>query len=284
MYTDIEQIRTKRKVDFNIFPVNETKATSLEVPASWEEYKRVDEILERDEAKYPQLWYDSVKGVAIVVAPPTPLLQASVQKSPNKSNRYTSHGLTTRAWDGALQYREGSRLTLMIAVEVGVSKSYDSLQAAISWSVCALRCHTYYASIEEAEAAVEQSEDDFQRQLLQHPYGPLERYGVTWFGKVHKVVLETYRREDENCLPETLFEPSQSFTIVENGEYVGHDVSPNLRELVLTDCIPSHLLSGRDIRATPVNFFYQEWFESEFQASMVSTAIVRVRNYGRHIP
>ncbi|KAK9483397.1 hypothetical protein V1527DRAFT_454154 [Lipomyces starkeyi] len=85
MYTDIEQIRTKRKVDFNIFPVKETKATSynchhlmehsdpfevvkrphfpdtrLEVPASWDEYKRVDEIHERDEAKYPQPWYDSV--------------------------------------------------------------------------------------------------------------------------------------------------------------------------------------------------------------------------------
>ncbi|KAK9371648.1 uncharacterized protein V1513DRAFT_455041 [Lipomyces chichibuensis] len=222
--------------------------------------------------------------------------------SENKSNRYTSRGLTTRAWDGALQYREGSRLTLMIAVEVGVSQSYDSLQAAISWSVCALHCRLglamsisegsrgetppmrYYASIEEAEAAAEQSESDFQRQLLQHPYGPLERYGVTWFGKVRKVILETYRREDENCLPETLLEPSQSFTVVENGEYVGHNVSPNLRELVLKDCIPSHLLSGRDIRATPVNFFYREWFESEFQASMVSTAIVRVRNYGRHIP
>ncbi|KAK9239641.1 hypothetical protein V1525DRAFT_424372 [Lipomyces kononenkoae] len=229
--------------------------TRLEVPASREEYQHVDEILERDGAKYPQLWYDSVKGVAIVVAPPTPLhsgmagaLLSSIsdevkfnsgigpeitrnlrQDSENKSNRYTSRGLTTRAWDGALQYRNGSRLTLMIAVEVGVSQSYRSLQAAISWSVCALRCRLglamsisersrgetprmrYYASIEEAETAAQESEDDFQRQLLQHPYGPLERYGVTWFGKVRQVILETYRNEDENCLPETLLAPSQSF-------------------------------------------------------------------------
>ncbi|ODQ70954.1 hypothetical protein LIPSTDRAFT_163329 [Lipomyces starkeyi NRRL Y-11557] len=39
----------------------------------------------------------------------------------SRSVGYTSRGLTTRAWDGALQYREGKRLTLMIAVEVGVS-------------------------------------------------------------------------------------------------------------------------------------------------------------------
>ncbi|KAK9245987.1 hypothetical protein V1506DRAFT_505941 [Lipomyces tetrasporus] len=38
-------------------------------------------------------------------------------------------------------------------------------------------------------------------------------------------------------------------TIVENGEYVGHDISANLHEVVLGDCIPTHLLSG------------QEWFE-----------------------
>ncbi|KAK9340070.1 hypothetical protein V1521DRAFT_466441 [Lipomyces starkeyi] len=255
--------------------------TRVEVPANWEEYKRVDEILERDEAKYPQPWCDSVRGVAIVVAPPTPLhsgmtgaLLTSISSeitrnlrydSENKSNRYTSRGHPTRSWDGALQYREGRRLTLMIAVEVGVSQSYDSLQAAISWSVCALRCRLglamsiseggrgetppmrYYASIEEAEAAAEQSEDDFQRQL----------FSILFLG--------TYRREDKNCLPETSLEPSQSF-------------------MVLKDCIPSHLLSGRDIRATSVNFFYREWFESEFQASMISTAIVRVRHYGRHIP
>ncbi|KAK9236554.1 hypothetical protein V1525DRAFT_426991 [Lipomyces kononenkoae] len=286
--------------------------TRLEVSASREEYQHVDEILERDGAKgltivhmYPQLWYDSVKGVAIVVAPRTPLhsrmdgAKSRAISAKTQSINQTGIRLTTRAWDGALQYRDGSRLTLMVAVEVGVSQSYRSLQAAVSWSVCALRCRLglamsisegnrgetphmrYYASIEEAEAAAQESENDFQRQLLQHPYGPLERYGVIWFGKVRQVILETYRSEDDNCLPETLLVPSQSFTVVENGEYVGHSVSPNLRELVLKDCVPSHLMSGRDIQTTPVNFFDREWFEGEFRASMVSTAIVRVRDYGR---
>ncbi|KAK9327470.1 hypothetical protein V1520DRAFT_46523 [Lipomyces starkeyi] len=229
--------------------------TRLEVPTSWEEYKRVDEILERDEAKYPQLWYDSVRGVAIVVASPTPLhsgmagalltsiyaeivmnsgISSEVTRnlrsdSDSRSVGYTSRGLTTRAWDGALQYREGVRLTLMIAVEVGVSQSYDSLRAAISWSVCALRCRLglamsisegsrgetprmrYYASIEEANAAAGEAEEDFNRQLTQHPYGPLVRFGVTWFGRVRHVVLESYRQRDEESMPETLLEPSQSF-------------------------------------------------------------------------
>ncbi|KAK9430290.1 hypothetical protein V1505DRAFT_421788 [Lipomyces doorenjongii] len=221
----------------------------LEVPASWEEYKRVDEILE---AKYPQLWYDSVRGVAIVVAPPTPLhsgiagvLLTSIsdevkmnsgvsseitrQRSIQRSKEYTSRGLNTRAWDGALQYREEMHLKLMIAVEVGVSQSYDSLRAAISWSVCALRCRLglamsisevsrgqtplvrHYASIEEANFAVEEAEDDFQGQIMRRPYGPLVQYGVTWFGRVRSVILETYRQPHEDFTPETLLEASQSF-------------------------------------------------------------------------
>ncbi|KAK9483375.1 hypothetical protein V1527DRAFT_429583 [Lipomyces starkeyi] len=301
--------------------------TRLEVPTSWEEYKRVDEILERDEAKYPQLWYDSVKGVAIVVAPPTPLhsgmagalltsiyaeiimnsgISSEVTRhllhdSDSRSKGYTSRGLTTRAWDGALQYREGKRLTLMIAVEVGVSQSYDNLRAAISWSVCALRCRLglamsisegsrgeappmrYYESIEEANDAVVEAEDDFQDQLMQRPYGLLVRYGVTWFGRVRRVILETYRQPGEEFTAETLLEPSQSFTIVENGEYVGLDISPDLRDIVLGDCIPSHLLSGQEVRATPVNFFHREWFENQFGASIVRTAVQRVQDHGQHI-
>ncbi|KAK9253792.1 hypothetical protein V1507DRAFT_442416 [Lipomyces tetrasporus] len=102
----------------------------LEVPASREEYERVNPILERDEAKYPQVWYDSVKGEAIVVAPPTPLhsrmagvllssisdevkmnsgISSEISALTQTQGRsgYTSRGLTTRAWDGALQYCEG---------------------------------------------------------------------------------------------------------------------------------------------------------------------------------
>ncbi|ODQ72364.1 hypothetical protein LIPSTDRAFT_293554 [Lipomyces starkeyi NRRL Y-11557] len=116
--------------------------------------------------------------------------------------------LTTRAWDGALQCHHGNRLALMIAVEVRASLSYDSLQAAISWSVWALRCllslalsiskasrgetprTRHYASIEGANAAAEDAEDaedDFYGQRMQYTYGPLESYGVTWFGRVRQV-------------------------------------------------------------------------------------------------
>ncbi|KAK9322342.1 hypothetical protein V1517DRAFT_367782 [Lipomyces orientalis] len=293
--------------------------TRLEVPASRAEYERVDEILEREEAKYPQLWYDSTRNVAIVVAPPTPLhsgmagsllsgisdevkLNSGISSqitrnlrfdSDSAANGYTGNGLTTRAWDGALQYREGEHLTLMIAVEVGVSQSYDSLRRAISWSVCALRCRLglamsisegrrgatppmrYFASIREADTAAEEAEDDFRHQLMQCPYGPLKREGVTWFGKVRRVILETYRKPDEDCTSETVLEPSQSFTIVANGEYVGDNISPNLREVVLRDCIPSHLLDGQEVQTTPVNFFHREWFEDEFRASMILTAVRR---------
>ncbi|KAK9342456.1 hypothetical protein V1522DRAFT_416057 [Lipomyces starkeyi] len=190
----------------------------------------------------------------------------------------------------------------MIALEVGVSQSYDSLLAAISWSVCTFRCSLglamsisegtrgqtplvrHYASIEEANAAVKEAEDDFQGQVMQRPYGPLVRYGVTWFGRVRSVFLETYRQPREDFTPETLLEASQSSTIVDNGEYVGHDISPNLRDVVLRDCIPSHLISGQEVRANPVNFFHREWFQNEFGASMVRTAVQRVQDYGRYTP
>ncbi|KAK9246186.1 hypothetical protein V1506DRAFT_536103 [Lipomyces tetrasporus] len=225
--------------------------TRLEVPASRAEYERVEEILEREESKYPQLWYDSMRSVAIVVAAPTPLHAAmasglsssifrevllnsgiSLEIASGLNNEYdseTTMNNTTRASDGALLYWEGDRATLMIAVEVAVSQSYDSMRAAISWSVCALRCslglamciregtrgrrpsRRFYASFEEANAAVDEARQDFYHQLNQHPYGPLERDGVTWFGRVRLVVLETFRRQDEHCTPETLLEPSQSF-------------------------------------------------------------------------
>ncbi|KAK9241232.1 hypothetical protein V1525DRAFT_384640 [Lipomyces kononenkoae] len=69
-----------------------------------------------------------------------------------------------------------------------------------------------------------------------------------------------------------------SFTIaiVEDGEYVGHNTSLYLRELVFEDYIPNHLLQVQEIIATPMNSSRQEWFEDEFQASMVLTAAERV--------
>ncbi|KAK9234283.1 hypothetical protein V1525DRAFT_428589 [Lipomyces kononenkoae] len=274
----------------------------LEVQASRAEYERVEEILEREESKYPQLRYDSVRTVAIVVAPPTPLhagmasgllsmISDDVKMNSGISSKIarglriesdseTTMNNTTRASDGALLYWEGDRATLMIAVEVAVSQYYDSMRAAISWSVCALRCslglamcireesrgrrppRRFYASSDEANAAVDEARDDFYRQLIQHP--------------VSRVVLETFRRQDEHCTPETLLEPSKSFTLVENGEYVAQNISPSLQEVVLGDCIPTHLLNNQQMEATPVNFFQREWFETQFRGSMVRTAILRV--------
>ncbi|KAK9242473.1 hypothetical protein V1506DRAFT_509403 [Lipomyces tetrasporus] len=90
--------------------------------------------------------------------------------------------------------------------------------------------------------------------LTERPYGPLVRDGVTWFARIKRVVLGTYRIPDEDVQPETLLQPSRSFTIVEEGEFVGGGVPPNLQEVVLGDCIPDHILSGEAIVATPVNF------------------------------
>ncbi|KAK9319201.1 hypothetical protein V1517DRAFT_310932 [Lipomyces orientalis] len=270
----------------------------LEVQASWEEYERVQAILENEECK----------NVAIVAAPPSALhgnmageLMASIMRevwtqqglSSEVSRGFTqstemgnTRGLTTRGWDRALVYQEGNRDTFMIAVEVGVSQSYESVRAAISWSVCALRCRLgiamcireqgrgeapdppQYSSIQEENAAVDEAAEDFRHQLTERPYGPLVRDGVTWFGRLERVVLETYRAPDENITESMVLDPSGSFTIVEDGEFVGGDVPPNLQEVVLGDCIPDHILDGDEIVARPVKFFRRDWFEARFQAGM----------------
>ncbi|KAK9249901.1 hypothetical protein V1507DRAFT_477333 [Lipomyces tetrasporus] len=206
-----------------------------------------------------------------------------------------TRGRTTRGWDGAMLYQEGDRETLMIAVEVGVSQSYESLRAAISWCVCALYCRLgiamciheqrrgdtpdppQYSSIQEEVAAVGEAEEDFRRQLTERPYGPLVRDGVTWFGRIQRVVLETYRAPDASITESMILDPSRSFTIVEDGEFVGGDVPPNLQEVVLGDCIPEHILDGDAIVARPVNFFRRDWFEARFRAGMVRTAGNRMR-------
>ncbi|KAK9240098.1 hypothetical protein V1525DRAFT_424005 [Lipomyces kononenkoae] len=195
----------------------------------------------------------------------------------------STRGLATRGWDGALRYRQGNRSTLMIAVEVGVSQADESLRAAISWSVCALHSPLgiatsireggrvkmpemlYYPSVQAADDAFHDAEEEFRRQLTKSPYGSLVRDLVTWYGRVRQVILETYRSPDESTVPETLLKPSQSFVIVEDGEFVGDQVPPNLREVVLGDCIPSHILSGEEIYGTSVCFFRREWFDDTLQ-------------------
>ncbi|KAK9235930.1 hypothetical protein V1525DRAFT_239469 [Lipomyces kononenkoae] len=288
----------------------------LEVQTSRNEYERVQKELEDEESDYPKLWYDGARNVAIVVGPPSRLhanmaggLLLGIIREVSKQQQLTdevrdrvqlttgagnTRGLTTREWDGAITYRDGNRNLLMIVVEVGVSQAYESLRAAISWSLCALHCRLgiamnirerrrgqtprlYYSSLAEEIAAVAEAEEDFRAQLIEHPYGPLVRDGVTWFGRISQVILETYRLQNEDLPPGTLLDPSNSFTIVDGGEFVGDYVPPDLREVMLGDCIPDHILNGQVIVATPVNFFRRSWFEAQFQDGMVRTAGNRMR-------
>ncbi|KAK9234478.1 hypothetical protein V1525DRAFT_459387 [Lipomyces kononenkoae] len=300
--------------------------TQVEVPVSWEVYEQVNDILEREEAKYllvqyPRLWYDSARSVAIVVASPSDLhssmagglvsrikdevmriqgLDAAMAdglfiRPESTSTRPTRYGLTTRAWDTALVYTEGNRQTIMIAVEVGVSQSYRSLRTAISWWVSEFGCRLglamsihegprrnrrlqtqNYVSIEEAEAAVAGLEDELRNQQAQYPYGPLVINGVTWFGRVRNVELETYRAPGDDIPREALLEPTHSFTIVSKGEFVGDSVAPNLRDVVLGDCIPDHIIGIHGMEAMPVSFFRREWFERQFGNGMIENAVNRI--------
>ncbi|KAK9311681.1 hypothetical protein V1524DRAFT_473187 [Lipomyces starkeyi] len=275
--------------------------TQVEVPATREEYDQVCEVIESEEMKYPQLLYNSARRVAIVVAAPSPLhsgmaselmvqirdevrqgLDSAVSRgistsTDEKGTQATSHGLTTRAWDTALSYTDNDdNDMLMIAIEVGVSQSYESLRAAIS---CRGEKPTirYYDSASDFDDAMEQIRRKFRDQLIQNPYGPLVNDGVTWFGRVGSVVLQTFRCPDEDCAKETLLEPTQSFTLVRRGAFVGLDIPANLDELVLGDCIPSHVLSDRQIETRPVNFFRRDWFEAKFRTFMLRYALQRVR-------
>ncbi|KAK9365115.1 hypothetical protein V1509DRAFT_676501 [Lipomyces kononenkoae] len=275
----------------------------VEVEASPTEYEQVRQILESEESDYPKLWYDGRRNVAIVEGPPSALhadmagglllhIVREVWKQHGLSDEVkdrvaqsteaeNTRGGTTRGWDGALRYREGDRDILMIAVEVGLSQAYGSLRAAISWSVCALhfplgiamyiregrrrrRAALHFSSLEEENYAVAEAEEDFRHQLSEHPYRPL-------------VILETYRLPEEGIPSDALLDPSKSFTIVDGGEFVGDNIPPNLREVVLGDCIPDHILNGEAIVNTPVNFFRRDWFEEEFGVGMVRKACNRMR-------
>ncbi|KAK9481965.1 hypothetical protein V1527DRAFT_501638 [Lipomyces starkeyi] len=281
--------------------------TNIEVKATRSEYDRVQQILEEEDAKFPTLQYDGFRKVAIVSAAPGPLhgdmvgidqnVKYGISISSDRANiRDTGGTSTTRNWDGALVYITRDSKALMVAVEVGVSQTYESLRAAISFSVCALRCRVgivmsinegdsgaaptirCYDTREEKLAAIRQIEHDLNSQLQTNPFGPLRIGEDTWFGKVTKVVLETYRLEDGTANPETLLNPKRSFTIVENGQFVGDEVPQDLADITVGDCIPTHILTGNNIEATPVNFFQQEWFENTFRRSMLETAMQRVED------
>ncbi|KAK9336584.1 hypothetical protein LIPSTDRAFT_30456 [Lipomyces starkeyi NRRL Y-11557] len=254
----------------------------LEVQATRKEYEEVQEILENEESAYPKLWYDGTRNIAIVVGPPSALhgkmaggLLASIIREASKQqglsedvkDRLTlatemgnTRGRTTRARDATLEFQEGNRGILMIAVEVGVSPGRERERRGETPEL-------HWSSLEEENAAVAEAEEDFRDQLTEHPYGPLVRDGITWFGRVRQVILEI-----DVDLPAGMFlDPSQSFTVVD-------DVPPNLREVVLGDCIADHILTGEAIVATPVNFFRRNWFEEQFGDGMVRTAANRLRS------
>ncbi|KAK9252118.1 hypothetical protein V1507DRAFT_462470 [Lipomyces tetrasporus] len=206
----------------------------IEVSASISEYRRVNDILDEEykatgQKHFPRLQYDGVRKVAIVCGPPSPLhgtmvgalmtkvyygvnLAQGVDHDiserlsvvfPQTNTRFNGGDLIVRIWDGALEYFTGvARAELMIAFEVGISRSYDSLRAAISFSVCALhsslgiamgidedKSYTKppiqcFATFEEMNTAIKELEQDLRSQLQACPYGPLIANGVTWFGKV----------------------------------------------------------------------------------------------------
>ncbi|KAK9235753.1 hypothetical protein V1525DRAFT_347657 [Lipomyces kononenkoae] len=289
--------------------------TTLEVPSSRAEYEQVQNIIEREERKYPRLLYDGVRNVTIIKAAPSALhaqmAESLVSHISNAANSViaayisgqlqsssaetftqdSGQGRTTREWDTALYFRQGTSFTLMIAVEVAVSQSHTSLQRAISWSICALDCPLGItlsitelrrqpvairtmccSSLGEAKSIMAEYEAEFQTQLGSHPYGPLEHDGVVWFGNVRRVLLETYRKPEDECSPDTLLAPCQE--IASASDIIQYTSANNF---VLGDCVPSHLLQSLQIRQIPINFFQRQWFEEEFQGAMVRTTISRVR-------
>ncbi|KAK9236360.1 hypothetical protein V1525DRAFT_220791 [Lipomyces kononenkoae] len=316
----------------------------IEVPASWDEYELAQELLDAEGNKYPRLWYDSTRQIAIVVAAPTPLhgtmvgeLVGSLANSCNEilrrggisedirrrvtqttdvtKHRRVGRGLTIREWDGALRYldKDDEEMKLMVAFEVGVSQSYRSLQEAITWSVCSLHCCLgiamclnegprgampdvqYYENEGEATAAIQQATEELRLELRQNPFGPLVRNGVTWFGALEKVVIETFRCEDANCPPGTMLAPTRSFVsyelgtevpqltynmqvVIMDGQSSAEDIPPNLGEVGLGDCVPSHVLSDHEIRATPIDFFQKSWVEAKIRSAILETAVERIEN------
>ncbi|KAK9314887.1 hypothetical protein V1524DRAFT_470740 [Lipomyces starkeyi] len=267
---------------------------------SYYQFLRVQEILEEEDVdprlQYVEKW--------LVVAAPSPFygemvgcltgqilstvnglpgLDANIKNhiylSSERSN-LTNSGDTfiARNWDGAIRNRSLEGHTKIIAVEVGVSQTYESLRTAISYSVCALRCSLDIAMCisdgnRKKDAAIEQAERDMKAQVRNNLYGPLILSGFTM------VILETFRKSDEICQLNTLLDPTQSlYVIVEDGRYIGE------AELTLGDCIPTHILTGNNIKATHLNFLEEEWFQESFQIAIVETAVERFSDKNRVQP
>ncbi|KAK9342919.1 hypothetical protein V1522DRAFT_460592 [Lipomyces starkeyi] len=260
--------------------------TRIEVSATWAEYEYAQEHLDNEGTKFPRLWYDSTQKIATVVAAPTPLHSDMVGELMGHlltacNNAMVRGGISETIRDGLTQSSDTTNCTdgddgLTIREwDVGVSQTYKSLRAAISWCVCALGCRLGIAMhISEGERGErpKRSRDVLRLQSRLHPFGPLVWNGVTWFGTLQKVVIETFRNENADCPPETLLEPTQS-----DGRFSEQDVPPNLKDIILGDCVPRHILSGSEILATPVDFFRQTWFESNIRTATLETAVLRIR-------
>ncbi|KAK9328444.1 hypothetical protein V1520DRAFT_393103 [Lipomyces starkeyi] len=249
--------------------------SEIEIPASRSEFVRVVEILE--------ILYDGVRQAAIVSAVPSPLHGQEEAPGLNeviKDRLFIAADVRNARDTGR---RTGPSHILMIAIEVRFAQTYASLRAAISsFSVCALRCRvgiarcinegdrgkrpssTYYATIEEKRAAIQDVERALRSQLQANPFGLLKMGNYTWFG-IANVVLATYRLQDEATPPDTLLNPTRSFTIVDHSGFVGGQVPADLAEITLGDSIP-------------VNLFHQDWFENSFRSSMLETAMEPVED------
>ncbi|KAK9491018.1 hypothetical protein V1508DRAFT_399325 [Lipomyces doorenjongii] len=226
----------------------------IEVPATWDEYERAHEVLDTEGSKYPRLWYDSTRQIAIIVAAPTPLhgamvgelvgslanscneillrggISEDIRRRVSQANYVTKHrragrGLTIREWDGALRYldHDDQEMGLMVAFEVAVSQSYRSMQEAMSWSMF---------SIKRMKKKQRQPSSKPQMSSVFSSVGaPLDRWcetEVPLFGTLEKVVIETFRCEDANCPSGTVLDPTRSFVVIMDGQSSGEVIPPNL--------------------------------------------------------
>ncbi|KAK9492234.1 hypothetical protein V1508DRAFT_456305 [Lipomyces doorenjongii] len=197
--------------------------------------------------RFPRLWYDSSCQLATVVAAPSPLhsdmvgeevmrrggISENIQEGFTVSSATTNcadagNGLTIREWDGAISDVVDNERTLMVAFEVGGSRGERSKVQ-------------YYASEQEARAAIQRARDEIRRRLRHYPLGPLVWNGV----------------------------------IVRDGRFSEQDVPP-LNGIVLGDCVPTHILSSSEILATPLGFFRRSWFESKIRTAILDTAVLRI--------
>ncbi|KAK9239628.1 hypothetical protein V1525DRAFT_424583 [Lipomyces kononenkoae] len=260
--------------------------TKIEVPASWDEYELAQELLDTEGNNLANSCNEILQRGGIS----QDIRRRVTQTTDVRKHRRVGRGLTIREWDGALRYldKDDEEMKLMVAFEVGLSQSYRSLQEAITWSVCALHCclgiamclneGLYYANEGEATAAIQRATAELRLQLRQNPFGPLVRNGVTWFGALEKVVIEIFRCEDANCPPGTMLAPTRSFLVIMDGQSSADNIPPNIGEVVLGDCVPSHVLSDHEIRATPIDFFPKSWLEAKIRSAILETAVERIEN------